>query len=46
MSVETQTVVYRQSSVLGSDGLALETAGLHPCFFTGFLTAARVVAVG
>ncbi|MEU4428521.1 SWIM zinc finger family protein [Actinoplanes sp. NPDC024001] len=45
MLAEMQTVTYRRPSVLASDLLALETAGAHPRFFTGFLTAARPAAM-
>jgi hypothetical protein len=46
MPVQVQNVVYRRPSELSPDALSLQTAGLHPRFFTGFLTAARAVAVG
>jgi SWIM zinc finger len=46
MMAQTQSVVYQRASVLRPEMLSLQTAGVHPQFFTGFLTAARVVAVG
>jgi hypothetical protein len=45
MSSVSQSVVYRRASALGSDLLVLQTAGVHPRFFTGFLVAARPTAV-
>jgi len=45
MTTGIQEVVYRRPSALAGDGLALETAGRHASYFTGFLTAARPTAM-
>ena len=45
MTTGIQEVVYRRPSALAGDGLALETAGQHTSYFTGFLTAARPAAM-
>ncbi|BCY08866.1 SWIM zinc finger family protein [Actinoplanes sp. L3-i22] len=45
MAGESLAVAYRRPSELVGSLLSLQTAGLHPRFFTGFLTAARPAAV-
>lgn len=45
MTTGIQEVVYQRPSTLAGDGLTLETAGCHTSYFTGFLAAARPVAM-